>query len=449
MSQSQEPSIRSLDILKLSIPLMLAGLSTNLMNFVDRLILARYSVEAMNAAASADWILFIFIMAGIGIAGVTEIYVGRYHGAQEFQKMGKLVWQMLWLSLMLSFVFVPCGWLLKDWLIVRELQQEGGNYFFLLMSFGGLSVANTALSAFFVGKGETKWITLSVVITSILNFLLDILLVFGWKIIPPLGATGAAIATIASQIAQFIFLASIFFNKKHRTFYGTSDYRFDKKLFKESIQLGFPGALSRSFEMAAWAYLTSFLVMHDTAYVTIQVVGQTMFGLLGFLTDGLQKGVTSLASNIIGASNPQLIYQTKRSAFKIQYILTALLSIPLLIYSDWLISLFLQDVSLDNLAKIKLTLMGVWIYFLLDGCNWILVGLISSAGHTTYTMIANISSWWIGALIPCFIVVHSFNSPAHMIWTIFLPLYTLLHLAILYYKFKTINWEKTRLLGNL
>jgi MATE family multidrug resistance protein len=237
-------------------------------------------------------------------------------------------------------------------------------------------------------------------------------------------------------------LAVIFFNKKHQKFYGTGDYGFDLKLFQACIKLGLPTALSYGFEMASWAFLTSFLAIYDTTYVTVQVIGSTVFGLFGFLTEGLQKGVTSLASNIMGSSNPELIYQTKHAAFKIQYIFTAFLSIPLLFYPDWLISLFLNNLSPDLTVKIKLALIGVWVYFLLDGLNWVLVGFITSAGYTSYTMLANTSAWWVGCLCPCLIIVHFFNIPAHMIWTLFLPLYTLLYFGLLYYKFSIIDWKK-------
>jgi MATE family multidrug resistance protein len=442
MPQLQESSVSSIALLKRSIPLMLAALSTNLMFFFDQLMLARYSLETMNATAAANSILFTFSIATSALIGIIEIPVGRYQGAQEYPKMGKPVWQMLWFSLLISLVFVPLGWILKDWLIVKPFQKEGGDYFFLLMSFGGLGGANAALNAFFVGKGETKWITMAVFVANIVNTLLGLLLIFGWKAIPSLGAIGAGIATVTSQIAQFIFLAVIFFNKKHQKFYGTGDYGFDLKLFEACIKLGLPTALSYGFEMASWAFLTSFLAIYDTTYVTVQVIGSTVFGLFGFLTEGLQKGVTSLASNIMGSSNPELIYQTKHAAFKIQYIFTAFLSIPLLFYPDWLISLFLNNLSPDLTVKIKLALIGVWVYFLLDGLNWVLVGFITSAGYTSYTMLANTSAWWVGCLCPCLIIVHFFNIPAHMIWTLFLPLYTLLYFGLLYYKFSIIDWKK-------
>ncbi len=451
MTQTQVSPSRSLEILRLSVPLMLAALSTNLMFFFDRLILSRYSLEAMNATASTSLILFTFTMVGIAIAGMAEVYVGQYHGAQAFHKMGKPVWQMLWFSLMLTFAFVPLAFLLKDWVIVDAFQKEGTSFFFWLMCFGGISAANAALSAFFVGKGETKWITMAVVIANLLNILLDLILVFGWKGIPALGATGAAIATITSQIIQLMFLAFIFLNKRNRTLYGTSDYRFDKKLFQECIKLGFPGALSHSFEIGSWAYLSAFLAMHNIEYVTIQVVGQSMFGLFGFLTEGLQKGIISLASNIIGAQNPQLIQQTGRAAFRLQFIFVLLLSIPLLFYPGRLLSLFLQEASPSILEKARLSLIGVWLYFLLDGLNWILVGFITAAGHTTYTMLANIVTCWMGALIPSFMAVHFFHVPAHLIWMVFLPFYALLHFILLYYnyKYKIIDWHKACLIDSL
>eukprot|EP01037_Dinobryon_pediforme_P015386 gene15386-15527_t len=70
----------------ISLPLMLTTLSANMMFLLDRLILVRYSIEAMNAVAVAAMSCAIFQFGGVAIASIAEVFVGQYNGAGQHEK---------------------------------------------------------------------------------------------------------------------------------------------------------------------------------------------------------------------------------------------------------------------------------------------------------------------------------------------------------------------------
>lgn len=76
-----------------------------------------------------------------------------------------------------------------------------------------------ALASFFVGTGKTAPLIASAIIANITNAYLNITLVFGVDgLIPPMGANGAAIATVAALGAQVLFLATIFVSQSNTQF---------------------------------------------------------------------------------------------------------------------------------------------------------------------------------------------------------------------------------------
>ena len=78
---------------------MISAFASMLMIFTDRLFLAHYSIEALNAAVASGTLAWAF-MAGIGmITAMSEIFVARYNGAAQYKLLGVPVWQMLWISL--------------------------------------------------------------------------------------------------------------------------------------------------------------------------------------------------------------------------------------------------------------------------------------------------------------------------------------------------------------
>ncbi len=89
----------------LSFPLMLSFLSNYLMLFFDRLIIANYSLEAMNAITASSLFCMIFQYGAIGIASIAEVFVGQYNGSKQYSKVAMPVWQMIWFSLMCFPIF--------------------------------------------------------------------------------------------------------------------------------------------------------------------------------------------------------------------------------------------------------------------------------------------------------------------------------------------------------
>src|SRR5687767_7282451 len=105
LTHYKEGSVK--ELWAISFPLILSMLSINVMIFIDRLILAKYDTRAMNAAVVAGLIFSIFQYGMMGIAGVSEVFVGQFNGAQKLRRIGEPIWQMIWFALLTIFIFIP------------------------------------------------------------------------------------------------------------------------------------------------------------------------------------------------------------------------------------------------------------------------------------------------------------------------------------------------------
>ena len=98
-----EGSIRQLWMVAL--PLIMSSLSSMAMLFVDRLVLARLTLEAHNAAVEATNLGWAFLIGWSSLASVTQIFVAQNNGAGQRQLLGHPVWQMIWLGVFSVFIF--------------------------------------------------------------------------------------------------------------------------------------------------------------------------------------------------------------------------------------------------------------------------------------------------------------------------------------------------------
>lgn len=410
-----------------AVPLILAYFSSSMMLFSDRLILAHYSFSAMNAAAAAGIICTVFIFGALGIASISEVFVGQFNGAKKFDQIGPAVWQMLWFSLFtVPFFFFIATFTGKYLLAHIDFEEHGNPYFQWLLYSGPFFAFNAALTGFFIGLGKVRLITALAFLGNAINILLDYFLVFGSPVynIPSLGAKGAAIATGISQICISLVLLIIFLRKKNCQIYHTRESAFNPLFFWHSVKVGAPAGLSHVMEMTAWAAIYQLCILTSAMHITLMAFGQSFYSIILFCLEGMNKAVTAIAANLIGARKWQLVSKTFFSGFQLLLILYGVSSIILVIYPEFLIRIFLEKV--DNteeyaylFGQLKLVSLFVWFYFLFDGIAWISSGIITAAEDTLFLMSVNAFSAWVVAFVPSYYIIYKWHLNPIFCWVIF------------------------------
>lgn len=421
LTSYREGSIQ--ELWAISFPLILSVLSVNLMYFLDRLILARYDIHAMNAAVVAGLVFSIFQYGAIGIASISEVFVGQYNGAKKISRMGEPVWQTIWFSIFTTFLFIPLAIFAGPFLIPNpEYQAQGIPFFKTLMAFGPTFPLVASLSSFFVGRGQVKLVMVTTILSNILNVSLDFLLIFGVSgFLPALGATGAALATGIAQAVQAVVLLVIFLKRSHREIYGTDLWQFNARLFWQSLQLGIPNSISSIVELSAWSVLALLLASVSDMHLTVFSIGESFFTLFAFGFWGLQKGITTVSANYFGAHHDERVTETLASGIKIVLFIMLIFTIPMFVFPELLVSQFLnpQESSLHN-AELQnylvIAMRWLWVYFLLDGIAWLISGVLTAAGDTKFVMILNSISAWAFSVVPTYLVVSYLDGSPVITW---------------------------------
>ncbi len=444
LTQYKEGSIHELWII--SYPLILSVLSTNIMLFLDRLILAKYDTHAMNAAVMSSLLFSAFQYGTMGIASISEVFVGQYNGAKKYQKIGEPVWQSIWFSLLTSFMFFPLGIFASVFFTFSpEYLEDGVPFFKTLMFFGPTFPLAAALSSFFVGRGYVKLVMVTTVLSNVLNILLDFLLIFGIEnISPALGATGAAIATGVAQTVQVFVLLIVFLKICNQKNYGTNHWHFKPNLFWQTLKVGTPTALSGIIEGAAWGVLTQLLASVSEVHITIFSIADNFFVLFAFGFWGLQKGVTTVAANYIGANREEVVTKTLQSGVKIVLIIMLLLTIPLLFFPEQLFEFFLkQELSFilneEILKYARVTMLWLWLYLMFDAISWLISGVLTASGDTKFVMIMNSVSAWAFSVLPTYLYVVYLGGSPTVSWAL-CTLYGLLNVISFFLRYKNKRW---------
>ena len=278
-----------------------------------------------------------------------------------------------------------------------------------------------------------------------MNAALNVVLVFGIEgYISSMGTKGSAIATIAAQSIQILLLGSVFLNKYNRKHFKTGNYQFNSKLFWDCLRVGTPSSISHMIEIAAWATLFRIAATVNLDYVTIQTIGNTVLVFFAFVTEGTQKGVIAIASNLIGARKDHLIKTLFKSGCMMHLVFIFLFSIPLIFYPSIIICQFLpgvQDPTLPLYSECVAVLRLVWVYFIFDGIVWILSGILTAGGDTRFIMFMNASAAWLFAILPIYVAVHYFHVHSSTAWGL-CTIYGAANLIAFFLRYRSNEWKK-------
>jgi putative MATE family efflux protein len=418
----------------------------------DRIVLSRYSQEAFNICFSVMQWYWLFMFVPMNIILIAEVFVGQFNGAEKFKLIGPVVWQMIWFSALTWIIFIPVSIWLVPHLLVESDRALGVPYLRILILFLPINyMAFGAMASFFIGRGITKIVPVVAVIVNLLNILLDILLIFGYRIIPgfpEIGAIGAAIATGLSQIVGLFILFILFFREKYFEKYGVNEIKPRWRLMKDCIVIGSPSALNSFINSFGWSMVVQLIKKH-VSMDDFSAFGIThsLYVAFFFVIEGIGSGVRTICSNAIGHSGYDVAKRCVGSSWKASIILAIITSSFMVFFPDGLINLFGGDALAKGVRPLaRSMLVWAWLAFLSDGLWTAIQSLLTAAGDTKYSMIVNMSCYWMLEFLPLYIIMGRTNWDCSAVIAWYVMMIDLsIRICLLYRRYMTNKWKDIKI----
>jgi Na+-driven multidrug efflux pump len=195
-------------ILSISVPLMGAMLGNLIMMLIDRICLARYSSNTLEASGPAIHTAMAIVTFFTGFAGFSRSCV-----AQAFGKSGqRQAAHQAALGILVGVALTVILWLMAPLIELipslsnrpLEITRLESQFLYWSAFFGGVMTLNMALSAYFSGIGRTRVTLIVGLIGQAVVIVMTIGLVFGKFGLPELGMRGSAIGTLFGTSAMAI-----------------------------------------------------------------------------------------------------------------------------------------------------------------------------------------------------------------------------------------------------
>jgi len=200
-------------IKKIALPASIGTLFQTLFNVVDTFFAGTISPEALSALAKSFPIYFIIIAACVGVTVGGTSLIANSIGENNKPKIHGYFAHTIIYGFIISIVITLIGLLFAPYLFElmgseSEVIQLGLSYTNVVFGGSIIFIMLVALNSLLHADGDTKTYRNVLILSFLLNILLNPLFIFGFGPIPAFGISGIGIATI---VAQSVGLIIIFF----------------------------------------------------------------------------------------------------------------------------------------------------------------------------------------------------------------------------------------------
>jgi len=335
---------------KLAWPTMLQNVIAGLQGLIDHVLVGNLLGYHANAAIGVSWQIFLVVIVFMASLFTGQaVLVARYVGAGDEDRVNRTVQQALITAIAMYLVLAPFGYFASPYLLdfanaspdVRALAMP-----FLRVNFTfciGMLMFFMLTSALRAAGDSRTPMRLGVTMT-ILNVVLNVILIRGLGPIPQLGTMGSALGTvIASSTVSSYALYQLFKGRLVIKLSRHMNWRPDWTLIKSLFRFGLPTGVQGIAMNIAGVMLLRFIgsLEQSAEAQGAYAIGYTeLFSLITWTSVGLMGAAATIAGQNLGAGHPDRAVQGVNTASRIGLLVAAGVGFFFIVFPGALLALF-------------------------------------------------------------------------------------------------------------
>lgn len=291
-------------ILSFMFPVFMGLLLQQLYNTADTIIVGNFSGETSLAAVGACGVLtLVFLALANGFSAGACVLVAQLFGAGKEKEMRRQASTSLLVMLGMGIAATAVGvfispFALKYILATPESLLSMADTYFRIYALGLIfQFGYNIVAAILRGIGDSRATLYFLLIASVINVVLDIILVYNFQ----MGVVGVAVATDIAQavscVAGFIYMM-----KKYPLFrFKWKEITFERSLAKQTLKAGFPMALQQFIVSVGFVFIQRAVNSYGEAMTASFSVAQKIETYLTLPANALMTTQSTYTGQNIGA----------------------------------------------------------------------------------------------------------------------------------------------------
>lgn len=336
------------NIIYQSIPLMLAQLVHLLYNVVDRIYIGHLpgtdslALTGIGLAFPLTTLIAAFTNL-FGTGGTPLFSIAR--GAGEEERGEKILGNTFSLLLLCSLIMFGFCYLLRRPILylfgASDASYAYADAYLKIYLIGTpFAMLSTGLNGFINAQGFPRVGMMTTMIGAVLNLILDPIFIFGMD----MGVSGAALATVLSQLVSCVWVLRFLTGKKVLLRIRKQWLKVDWKLTREITALGMAGFIMQGTNCLVQVVCNATLKRYGgDLYVGIMTVINSVREILSLPVSGLTSGAQPVLGYNYGAKQFGRVCQGIRFTAAVGIVYTVLAWVFVICCPHFLLSIFTED----------------------------------------------------------------------------------------------------------
>jgi putative MATE family efflux protein len=411
---------------KIAWPTMLTNVIGGLQGLVDHALVGNLVGFKANAAIGVSWQIFLVVIVFISslFTGMS-VLVARFAGAGEPEKVDRIVYQAFLTAIGISIgIMAPIGYFGSPWLLdlvnaAPAVKAEALPYLRIMFCFSAGMLVFFMLGGALRSAGDARTPMMFGIALTVLNLILNVILIRGLGPIPAFGTKGSAMGTvIASGLLAVYALWKLWrggwvvsFPRGHG--FGP-DWAIIRSLFRFGLPTGIQGIAMNIGGVLMLAFIGS-LAQSAAAQAAFAVTYTQLFSLITWTSVGLMGAAAAVAGQNLGAGQPDRAAQAVHVAARYGLSAAALVGLFFLFLPRQLLATFgMHDTAVVEIGVQLLRVLSVSGLFITVALAY--TGGLQGTGDTKSPLYISIVSQIVVPLSICFVVQQAGHLDPLDIW---------------------------------
>ena len=390
--------------LQLSVPAILAQVSSIAMQYIDASMVGRLGRDASAAiglVASSTWLfsgLCSAVVVGFSVMVAQRIGAGEERDARNLTKQALLAG--LAIGLLLAAVGAALSAPLPRWLRAEEGLFHDASAYFLVFSLSLPFVLTNRLSAGLLqSSGNMRRPSVLLVLMCGLDVVFNLLLIFpsrtvGGLTLPGagLGVTGAALGTALAEAVVAVIMCLSLLRSPVLGLRREEKLRFVPAQLRRALQLGVPVAIERAVMSSAQVFTTGVIAPLGTVSIAANSFAVTAEALCYMPGYGVQSAAVTLIGQSVGARRRDLVARLGWVTVLLGMGIMLAASVLMYALAPWIIGILSPDAQVVALGTeiLRIVVFSEPLF----GAAIVTAGVFQGAGSSLLSSVLNFASMW-------------------------------------------------------
>ncbi|MBQ0001041.1 MAG: MATE family efflux transporter [Clostridiales bacterium] len=332
-------------LVRFSLPFLLSSFLQTFYGLADLFIAGQFNGSATITAVSVgSQLIHMLTVIIVGLAMGSTVMIGRYVGGRKLKDAGRAIGNTVLLFagfalLLTAVLLLSANGILTLLAVPSEAMSEARAY--AMISFAGVPfiVAYNVISSIFRGLGDSKRPMYFVAIAGVINVGLDYLLIgpFG------MGAAGAALATISSQLLSVLMALAYMKLRMKDLPLNKGDFKLHLPVMKEILSIGIPIACQDGFIQISFLVITAIANKRGVDVAAAVGIVEKVISFLFLVPSAMLSSVSAIAAQNAGAKLHDRSKKTLFYAITIGVVYSIIVTIICQFQAENVLLLFAKD----------------------------------------------------------------------------------------------------------